>query len=907
MKGNGRQVLRSIFILVIAQLIIWANTGFAYTSADSQYVRDSIFTHNYTLSGNGAEDICRVAEAQYNAGLGSILESSYKDAWCAAFVSDCAILAGQASAVPHTWGADVMSKNLWSKRVYSPQRGDIFVIDCATCLNNGTHYRTHTGLMTSATDVIHGNYGNTLQVGTISTVVSRWSSTCSNCGSKNWTATYFRPDYTGSSPISPDVDEYYKVIDSTGLNLRATPNGTLIVNVPQNEVVHVTQKQYNSASGYDWGYTTYNGQSGWLCIGNPAWATQITDSEAPTVTSINVVDVDSSGYTVNCTFSDNIGVTRVAFPTIANGETEFLWRDGTVSGNSASFRVSISDHGNRSCDYRTEVYAFDAAGNVNAYNDSIIRSVFVPPQPGKPSVSASASDDLHEVILSWNATSDTTWYDIRVFHNGEDSEFWGRGGYDKTDISLLLPAGSYQANVASVFSGNGMGTWTFSDKISFTVGTGSLSGRGTPVASRIYDKKLYQVYQKSCTWLEAKKLCEKYVGHLATVSDPAENEVVAGLAQDTGMELWIGAESYSNNSNFTWVDGTTWSYTNWNTGEPNNDSGVENCLHLLSTGFWNDAANSSQNPRGYIIEAAPTKVVVDMETRYWPDGIDTLRDDLTVYVHFNTGIAYEVDDYDLTVDGVSGDTVQFTVSYGGKSQSASFRTDAFSPFSIAETTVVNGMTYTLYTGTATWSEAQRFAESLGGDLMTIDSTSKQSIVETLIDGHGDKNWIGAYKDTAGMWRWASGKSFSYSNWASEQPDGTLGIQYRGAIYADGTWDDDSNSGFTFDVTGFLVEVPVTFDIVLPEALTVIDIEAFAGSAVTSVKCPEGLEEIDARAFADCTALKMIYIPTSCTYISASAFSGCSSDMTIYAPDGSVAKAYANSKGYAFVACDGILE
>ena len=66
---------------------------------------------------------------------------------------------------------------------------------------------------------------------------------------------------------------------------------------------------------------------------------------------------------------------------------------------------------------------------------------------------------------------------------------------------------------------------------------------------------------------------------------------------------------------WAWVDGSTWSYTQWNPGEPNNSAGVEDYLTLFATGNnrsgnWNDIGGGS-GPAGpgvigyYIAESVP--------------------------------------------------------------------------------------------------------------------------------------------------------------------------------------------------------------------------------------------------------------------------------------------------------------
>ena len=96
------------------------------------------------------------------------------------------------------------------------------------------------------------------------------------------------------------------------------------------------------------------------------------DGTAPVIQNVRVTDVTKDGYTVTCDVSDNVGVTRVAFPTWTNADwqDDILWKDGSISNGKATFRVNISDHGNQRGEYLTYIYAYDAAGNVSAETDA---------------------------------------------------------------------------------------------------------------------------------------------------------------------------------------------------------------------------------------------------------------------------------------------------------------------------------------------------------------------------------------------------------------------------------------------------------------------------------------------------------------------------------------------------------
>ena len=59
------------------------------------------------------------------------------------------------------------------------------------------------------------------------------------------------------------------------------------------------------------------------------------------------------------------------------------------------------------------------------------------------------------------------------------------------------------------------------------------------------------------------------------------------FAHRTGNEyVWYGGKR--KDDVFVWSDSTSFIKSFWNTGEPNNVRGEENCLHLLISGKWND-------------------------------------------------------------------------------------------------------------------------------------------------------------------------------------------------------------------------------------------------------------------------------------------------------------------------------
>lgn len=108
------------------------------------------------------------------------------------------------------------------------------------------------------------------------------------------------------------------------------------------------------------------------------------------------------------------------------------------------------------------------------------------------------------------------------------------------------------------------------------------------------------------TWDEAKAAAEALGGHLVTITFAEENDFVADLVNTYGtgdlQRYWLGGYQTDPGTAvcepgacWEWVTGETWSYENWEVGEPNNGvGGTQHFLHYWRTpGMWDDMENRS--------------------------------------------------------------------------------------------------------------------------------------------------------------------------------------------------------------------------------------------------------------------------------------------------------------------------
>ena len=108
------------------------------------------------------------------------------------------------------------------------------------------------------------------------------------------------------------------------------------------------------------------------------------------------------------------------------------------------------------------------------------------------------------------------------------------------------------------------------------------------------------------TWEAAETYAQSLGGHLAMIKTEAMQNYVYNtiLANPTVSNLttfWIGATDKAKEGEWRWVDGTLLSstYTNWNSGEPNDSGGEDYCQYYISgstKGKWNDLNGTQTYP-----------------------------------------------------------------------------------------------------------------------------------------------------------------------------------------------------------------------------------------------------------------------------------------------------------------------
>ncbi|MCP4121472.1 MAG: hypothetical protein GY751_06930, partial [Bacteroidetes bacterium] len=144
----------------------------------------------------------------------------------------------------------------------------------------------------------------------------------------------------------------------------------------------------------------------------------------------------------------------------------------------------------------------------------------------------------------------------------------------------------------------------------------------------------YEVFiDTEVTWHQAKAIAEDMGGYLATITSAEEQQFIEDLLISSGAPTgayWFGLVETGTEGIYTWDNGESLSYTNWDNNQPDNyqgaDSGqilwtVEPEAHTFNRrGKWDDVLSEGikeslhypdLDRRGYIVESQPTECIED--------------------------------------------------------------------------------------------------------------------------------------------------------------------------------------------------------------------------------------------------------------------------------------------------------
>ncbi|MDO4618411.1 MAG: lectin-like protein [Clostridia bacterium] len=123
-----------------------------------------------------------------------------------------------------------------------------------------------------------------------------------------------------------------------------------------------------------------------------------------------------------------------------------------------------------------------------------------------------------------------------------------------------------------------------------------------PVTGEVFDGHIYELYDESMTWEDAKEYCEIVGGHLVTITSEEEQGFIENFIQKGDKNVyWMGLSEIGSENDWEWTTYEGYDYENWGQGEPNNRGNesfgqiVNKPFDTLVLGDWNDMKNQGDS------------------------------------------------------------------------------------------------------------------------------------------------------------------------------------------------------------------------------------------------------------------------------------------------------------------------
>ena len=171
-------------------------------------------------------------------------------------------------------------------------------------------------------------------------------------------------------------------------------------------------------------------------------------------------------------------------------------------------------------------------------------------------------------------------------------------------------------------------------------------------------------------------------------------------------------------------------------------------------------------------------------------------------------VTFRVEDKDHNYEkGVYTTHIYAYDTYGNRAGPVIINVDLENTFVPVEMVVSGSHKYLLFDDIVTWQEAKIYCEKLGGHLVTITGEAEQNIVYSLVENRKRASYYIGLTDEKqeGNFQWVTNEAFSYTNWATGQPDNYGGNENYGVIYNEqnGLWNDYTNQN---NRLGFVCEI-----------------------------------------------------------------------------------------------------
>lgn len=327
-----------------------------------------------------------------------------------------------------------------------------------------------------------------------------------------------------------------------------------------------------------------------------------------------------------------------------------------------------------------------------------------------------------------------------------------------------------------------------------------------------YNGSHYYCTNSPFQWTTGQAFASSYGGYLACIGSAGENQYLQNILQLP--DAFIGMNDLANEGQYKWANNQPLGYFNWAIGHPENLSGNEDVVTILSDGKWKTI--DKQLYKECIIEVSCLQII---QIKGPPPG--------SVFPLGETEIQYKITDecgniayctFKVVVSGgltiTCPDDVTLDCQPGKDGATYSWTKPSLSTCceDCPDGDPISGFLYMgEYQGSHyycsqqkyTWATSQAISTANGGHLVVMNSLGENQFLASML--LGTVAWIGLTDEQVeGQFAWVNGDPLSFTRWTPGQPDnGGFYNEDHGALHPDGFWSDELGQ----TKLEFIMEIP----------------------------------------------------------------------------------------------------
>ncbi|CAC5361270.1 unnamed protein product [Mytilus coruscus] len=311
----------------------------------------------------------------------------------------------------------------------------------------------------------------------------------------------------------------------------------------------------------------------------------------------------------------------------------------------------------------------------------------------------------------------------------------------------------------------------------------------------LYNKHCYKFVKEKETRGNAQAKCNDECAALVKIDDALENSFIyssGGLPNtyvpgEGHKEVYWTSGIRNGRTNWMWsVDGTSFTYDNFGSAEPNNQNGRENCINITNDGKWNDMW-CNENAYDDIQNGVQKDTNISLGWKQW---LKTIF--LTLAVSLLTaGLLFTVTYFSLFAQLQQKlDSLDTKLAVLHKQINSNTKLLIKDNVSCEHGwKMYKNHCYKFVKDERTHTMAQVICSQERASLVKIDDADENSFIYSA-GGSKEVYWTSGIRISKNNWVWtADGTHVIYDNFHSNEPNNQYGIEDCINVRKDGTWND----------------------------------------------------------------------------------------------------------------------